>query len=95
MISIIFFFLGEKPFKCEECGRNFIQKEILKRHMIVHTGERPHKCPHCELSFAQKLVLRQHINQKHTENPIRETHECHLCPKVCIIIFRFYAFMNF
>jgi hypothetical protein len=27
---------GERPYKCEECGRGFTQKSSLKGHMITH-----------------------------------------------------------
>ena len=33
-------FLGEKPFKCDECESSFRQKQLLKRHKnIYHTQE--------------------------------------------------------
>ncbi|NXR29190.1 ZNF22 protein, partial [Cinclus mexicanus] len=38
---------GERPYKCEECGKSFRQSTELIRHQKVHTGERPYKCGDC------------------------------------------------
>jgi len=32
--------LGMKPFKCAECGQQFLRQRELKRHKIIHTGEK-------------------------------------------------------
>lgn len=31
-------FQGEKPYKCNVCGKGFIQSNNLATHMKIHTG---------------------------------------------------------
>ena len=58
---------GVKPHVCEECGKAFSRKMLLKQHQRTHSGERPYACPHCEKRFADRsnmtLHLRLHTGQ--------------------------------
>lgn len=35
-------------YKCSECGRLFLQRCDMKRHMLIHTKQEPHRCTVCD-----------------------------------------------
>ncbi|VDM18314.1 unnamed protein product, partial [Wuchereria bancrofti] len=43
--------IGEKPYSCRICKKNFTQSGDMKRHMVIHTGEKPYSCPTCKQNF--------------------------------------------
>ena len=42
---------GDKPFKCEVCGRAFRQPGNLTRHRLTHTTHKPYVCQVCNKAF--------------------------------------------
>lgn len=86
-------FLGERPFKCEVCGKAFNQKGALLIHTVKHTGERPHICDFCQASFAQKGNLRNHIRRVHTLMAMEGLEGVHKC-ELCSCVFRKLGSLN-
>lgn len=69
--------LGERPHKCDECGKSFIQSAHLIQHRRIHTGEKPFRCEECGKSYNQRVHLTQHHRVHTGEKP----YTCHLCGK--------------
>jgi len=67
---------GEKPYKCDVCGRTFTTSTTLRKHKIIHNSERPFKCDVCEKSFKRSSYLKRHAFI-HTEKLFK----CDVCEK--------------
>lgn len=67
-LNFLFFFKGEKPFKCEHegCDRRFANSSDRKKHSHVHTSDKPYNCrvAGCDKSYTHPSSLRKHMKVK-------------------------------
>ena len=43
------------------CGKGFVRKALLDRHIKIHTGEKPFVCPICQYGTSHKSNLDRHV----------------------------------
>ena len=68
---------GEKPYKCGHCGRAFVEKVTLKRHLVTHNKSlKQHVCTECGRGFGRRDVLLQHHKLVHV---YPATNTCGVC----------------
>ncbi|KAM9858583.1 uncharacterized protein ACBR49_020564 [Aulostomus maculatus] len=66
-----------KPFKCNNCSKDFNLYKQLEAHLRTHTGEKPFSCTVCGKGFRLKRYLAQHMITHSAEKPFT----CSRCRK--------------
>ena len=62
---------------CQVCKRIFSTKQVLYRHMKIHSGIKDYNCDVCDRSFIDNQVLKRHYRTHTGERP----YTCNVCGK--------------
>ncbi|XP_007943774.1 zinc finger protein 287 [Orycteropus afer afer] len=68
---------GEKPYKCNTCGKKFRKYPSLMKHQSTHAKEKSYECEECGKEFRHISSLIAHQRMHTGEKP----YECHQCGK--------------
>ncbi|XP_075394597.1 zinc finger protein 75D-like [Tenrec ecaudatus] len=69
--------LGERTYKCQECGASFLESSDLNNHQRIHNEEKPYRCQHCDRRFRLNSYLKKHL----MTHQIIISHKCSWCGK--------------
>ena len=80
---------GEKCFKCETCGKGFVEAGQLKRHQKIHSTEKPFKCDidDCTYSTNRRDKLKEHEGRLHKPKESLDPIETNIKKRPSKIIF--------
>ena len=70
--------VDKKRYKCDECGKGFLNNRRLSDHTNVHTGEKPYKCKFCSSCFA---ILETHRRHERGHDVDQKRNKCDRCGK--------------
>lgn len=62
---------------CHICGKKFVKKYVLEKHIFIHANLKPFICSFCNKAFRTENNLKSHIGIHTGEQPFK----CGMCPR--------------
>ena len=66
---------GDATHKCHQCGKQFDNARLLRKHVGTHINQ----CPLCSRMFESLLVLANHVNNEHGKALKEAKKKCQFC----------------